>query len=113
MPKTYWIINHKDGTYIETSDETFDGDWKAKYPHAAKLGYEWITAFSPWECDRCENGIYFDYSLCCDGGLFTLIVDTNQHTEKDIREAQAQLRRDRDVVKIYVTKITKMEGVKI
>jgi len=98
----YWIINTKKKTYkqVEREDESFDGNWKENYSHTK--GAEWhdVYAASLWEYDKTSNGIYFEYDLCCEGGMFRLYVDKDEHSSEEIEKAKREVRGDRDVVSL-------------
>ena len=99
----YLIINIKNGEYVFTDSESWDGDWKQRYPHVANLDYWDIETPSIWPHDTI-NGFPFVYDLTRDGGLFTLYVDADASID-DIRAATAALRGARDVVSLRVMKL--------
>lgn len=103
--KTYWIVNMKRKTYVPVINESFEGEWKNNYHHTVNASWEDVQAFRISDFDMA-NGIPFIYDLCCDGGLFTLLVDNDKKTHADVVTAKAAVRRNRDVVSLRVLRLT-------
>jgi hypothetical protein len=98
------IVNHKNKTYaFARSKETWDGNWKKRYPHVKKDDYLDIQAVSLWDHDVVE-GIYYTYSLACDGGYFTLWV-LGKMSADVIKRAKAMLKHSHDVISLNVIKL--------
>lgn len=107
----YWFVNHKTKRYIETGPDTesFDGEWKERYPHIEGADWLDVQAFPIWSHDMV-NGIHFVYDLCRDGGMFLLLVDIDKVTPEQIEAAKKQLRHDRDVVSLSVLRLRRAEA---
>jgi len=110
--RKYWITNLKSKKYIEIEpeSETFDGEWKENHPHVAGADWLDVYAYTVWDHDRTSNGIYYVYDLCRDGGLFTLLIDTDRHSKDDIDRATKEIRFKHDVVSLHKLRLTKAEG---
>ena len=112
-----WITNTKTKRFVEVVGnprEMFDGDWKENY--APTKGADWldVQAFSiHGDGYTTRNGVPYEYDLCCDGGMFTLLVDTGTHNEEDIKKAKYWLRHDRDVVSLRVLRLKRQAGAEV
>ncbi len=105
--KGHLIINTKNNEYVFTNTETWDGDWKANYPHLSRLDdYCDIANPSIWEYDTI-NGFPFSYYNTYSGGCFTLYVD-HDTSDEEIKKAKSALRTERDVVSLKVLKLKKV-----
>ncbi len=96
--RKYYIVNLKTKEYVDATSESesFDGDWKQKYPHIKDEKYIWIQTVDYWDIDN-YNGVYFTYDLCMDGMLATMI-QTEDISDEHFEEAVKQLKFNQDVV---------------
>jgi hypothetical protein len=101
----YWIVNGKSKKYMEVDDPDWEGSWKGQYPHTRGADWVDVYAYRLWDHDMIGNGIPYVYDLVRDGGLFTLLVDTDKHTPEDIKFAKAELRHQHDVVSLSVLRV--------
>ena len=93
----HYIINLKTMEYAQTQTETFEGDWRLKYPHVMGNQYHDILAASIHDTDEI-NDIPFIYDLHRDGIDVTLLADKTKFDRKQIKEAKTALRKERDVL---------------
>jgi hypothetical protein len=98
---TYLIVNGKTNTAILTNKETWDGDWKEKYPHVRKLDYLDIYTYPIYGDGYEINDVAYVYDLCCDGGIFTLL-NYKRKSRDYMRKTILMLKHSQDVVSVRV-----------
>lgn len=110
MADRYYIVNSRTKMFVEIDGkaESWDSEWKERYPHTKGEPWENVFAASLHDSDRA-NGIYYTYDLCCSGGLYVLWADRTKHTEAMIAAAKAELRRQQDVVSLRVRVLTPLK----
>ncbi len=96
--RNYYIVNLKTKKYVDATSETesFDGDWKQRYPHIKDESYLWIQVVDYWDIDN-YNGVYFIYDLIRDGMMATMI-QTEDISDEQFDEAVKELKYSQDVV---------------
>ena len=104
----YWLINLRTKKYKKARNPSFNGNWPSRYKHLKGEKAYNVVAFKPWPFD-CINGIPFEYSICRDGMIATLYVDKDLFSDADIKKAKHNLRNERDVVKLFVVKLTEIK----
>lgn len=96
---THYIINLNTMGYVETTTETFEGDWRLNYQHVIGNQYKDILAAAIHQTDMINN-IPFVYDVYRDGLDVTLLADRVKFTQQQIKEAKTALRKERDVLRI-------------
>lgn len=113
MVQAYMVVNLCTKRYIEApADASWDGDWKQRYPHVADENYIDIGTYSIWE-HNMACGIPFDYDLCHDGMLATLLVDVDKFSKEDIEAAKEEMYTKHDIVSLTVLKVKKYDRSKV
>ena len=110
-PWVYMIINLRRKTYVMDENPSFDGEWKARFPHVANE--DWLDVWAPrLSSFDMVSGIPYVYDLCYDGMLATMLVDADDYSAADIDKAKKMFRGQHDVVRLTVLKLHRATGTK-
>jgi hypothetical protein len=103
MSKTLLLHNGKGvGAWVDTRGAT-SGDYSATRKAFGKLYGGDADLIDPWE--TTSNGVKYDWWLASSQGAGFMLVKLPDTTKDQIDEAKREIRRNRDVVVMRVTRI--------
>ena len=78
---------------------------------AAKYGPKGVNyaSFTSYDAQQVINGVFYNWGLASRDGAYFEVFQWPENSDADVKFAVNKLRRDQDVVSLWVTKLKRVE----
>lgn len=83
-------------------------DFAAKHETSKRDWGKYAEMVALHEHDRVAHGVYYDWGLAGPGGAWFTLIRTPDITVEQLKAAEAEIRRNRDVVRLNWLRLRKM-----